>query len=154
MNLYTENGFTLLETLFSFAIFCLLVSFIPPLFSIMFHSQSSMILTKDIQKLEWEHFICQLKKEVQASPQVEVVNGSLLLFDGENYVTIHQYHNLLRRQLNGKGHEVLLQNVSNSFFTMEDGFLTLSVTDTYGEQYFAKIFPFIPFAEEMIDEVE
>lgn len=136
----SERGFTMLEMLFSFSIFCLIASFLPLMFTIMFNYES---VEGSIQKMEWELFVSQLKKEVQSSDTAEVVNGELTLFHGTQKTSFQQYRNLMRRRVDDRGHEVVLQNVEQVIFEKKGSSISVEVNDRFGKNHHATIFLFI-----------
>lgn len=138
--LKSEKGFTMLEMLFAFSIFCLTSSFLPLLFGLIFHEHS---IESRIQKLEWELFLSQLKIEIHASEDVKVVNNVLVLTNGELSVSYQQYNNQIRRRVDKKGHEIVLQNVASVFFLERDRGVVIKVEDQYNHDYLATVYPFI-----------
>lgn len=139
-----EQGFTMLEMLFSFSLFCLMVTFLPPLFQIVFNDHG---IEARIQKMEWELFISQTKKEIQSSDFVDVLNGELTLIRGDETISYQKYQNLLRRQVNRKGHEVLLQNVRAVSFEKYGNGIKIEVSDLFKRSNVAIIYPFISTTE-------
>lgn len=135
-----SKGFTMVEMLFAFSIFCLVASLLPLFFNIIFHSQS---IDARVQKMEWELFISQLKKEVQASDNVEVVNGELVLVNGGEIATYQKYREAIRKQVNGLGHEIVLQNVKSVRYEKTRTRLEINVENLFGKTNKANIYPFI-----------
>ncbi len=140
MNGLNNKGFTMLEMLFSFSIFCMVASFLPLFFTILF-SQNS--IDARIQQMEWELFINQLKKEVQASEFSDVVNGDLTLLYGEEIIVYQQYKNLVRRRVDAKGHEVVLQNVQEIRFEKRNHAIWIEVNNIFGQRESRAIHMFI-----------
>lgn len=130
----------MLEMLFSFAIFCLVASMLPFMFTILFQHHS---IDARIQKMEWELFANQLKKEIQASNFVDVVNGELTLINGEETITFQHYQNLLRRRVDRKGHEVVLQNMKDIRFEKRTSSILIEMTNTFGQRKVVEIYMFI-----------
>lgn len=144
-NLLNNQGFTMLEMLFSFSIFCLITSLLPILFQILFTENS---IEGRIQRMEWELFVSQLKKEVQASDFVDVVNGKLTLRRGGQIITFEPYQTVLRRRVDGKGHEVVLQNVEMVSFNKDSSELRVEVKDIYQEKNEASIHTWVFFPSD------
>lgn len=141
---FNDEGFTLLETLLSFTMFCMLASFLPLFFSIMFDHSS---IDARIQTMEWELFLSQIKKEIQSSNDMLVVNGQLVLMDGTDRVSFEKYNNQLRRQVNMKGHEIVLQNVASVRFVKGSGSLRIEVKDTFSRNHTANVYSFIKLGQ-------
>lgn len=135
-----DRGFTMLEMLFSFSIFCMVASFLPLMFNIMFHHQS---IEGRLQEMEWGLFVNQLKKEIQASDYVNIVNGELTVINGEDTTTFQKYQNMLRRRVNGKGHEVVLQNVKEISFQHIGGGIQVRVINSFEQRNEVVIYPFV-----------
>jgi competence protein ComGF len=135
-----HKGFTMLEMLFSFSIFCLIASLLPIMFQILFDGDS---IESRIQKMEWELFISQLKKEIQSSDFVAVINGELTLTDGEETISYQPYQKVVRRRVDGKGHEVVLQNVETVSFSKKDSQVSVEVKDAFGVGHVAVIHYFL-----------
>lgn len=139
-----DRGFTMLEMLFAFSIFCVISTFLPIMFQIIFNSHS---VESRIQNMEWELFVNLLKKEVQAGESVEVVNGQLRIINGEEVSTYQKYQNILRKQVNGTGHEVVLQNVQSVSFARNAQSVTIVVETSFNQIKEATIFSFITKGE-------
>lgn len=135
-----HKGFTMLEMLFSFSIFCLIASLLPIMFQILFDNYS---IESRIQKMEWELFVSQLKKEIQSSDFVDVMNGELILRDGEETISYQSFQRVIRRRVDGKGHEVVLQNVETVSFSKKDSKVSVEVKDTLGVGHLAVIHYFL-----------
>lgn len=141
VNIRTEEGFTLLEMLYAFALFCLLASLFPLIFQIIFHHQTEYRL----QRLEWEVFINQMKKEVRIADDLYVVNNVLVLIRDDSLITYEKYADKLRRRVNQTGHEVVLQNVKTMQFEQINHSIKLTVTDHEDQLYEENFRSFIHF---------
>ncbi|WP_449621330.1 competence type IV pilus minor pilin ComGF [Robertmurraya sp. Marseille-Q9965] len=136
----SEQGFTMLEMLFAFSIFCIISTFLPLMFQIILSSHS---MEARIQNMEWELFVNQLKKEIQAGQSVEVVNGQLKIVNGEDTSTFQKYQDILRKIVNGTGHEVVLQNVKSVSFSKSEQSVLIVVETSFNQTKKATIFSFI-----------
>lgn len=134
------KGFTMLEMLFSFTLFCLFTSFLPPLFQILFADHS---IEARIQRMEWEVFVSQIKKEIQTSDDINIVNSQLVLLDGEEMITFQKYGSQIRRLVNMRGHEIVLQNVASVQFEKRGRNVSITVVDIYEHSNMTTIYPFI-----------
>lgn len=130
----------MLEMLFAFSIFCIISTFLPLMFQIIFSSHS---MEARIQNMEWELFVNQLKKEIQAGQSVEVVNGQLKIVNGEDTSTFQKYQDILRKIVNGTGHEVVLQNVKSVSFSKSEQSVLIVVETSFNQTKKATIFSFI-----------
>lgn len=139
-NGFNNKGFTMVEMLFSFSVFCIAASFLPLMFNILFHSDS---IDARIQKMEWELFVNQLKKEIQTSDNVNVVNGELILINAEETISFGKYKNILRRRVDGKGHEVVLQNVKEIQFEVLGRAVLIETVNTFEQTSKVIIYQFV-----------
>jgi competence protein ComGF len=136
-----EKGFTLVEALIALMVFCILMAFLPLGIRTVL---SDEYLNRRIQRLEWEVFNSQIKKEVRVSHQVTVQNNKLLLQKNGDTILYEKYGTNIRRRVNFSGHEILLQNVASvQFRTLPQGY-SLEVIGTDGEEYETNVRAFIP----------
>lgn len=135
-----SSGFTMIEMLLAFSIFCLLASFIPIFFNILLHNGHT---DERIQRMEWELFVSQLKKEVQRSDCAEVRNNQLVLTEDEDIVSFQKLGMNVRRQVNYQGNEVVLQNVKSIRFEIVGKKVLIEAVDTYENIYKAGVYLFI-----------
>lgn len=135
-----SEGFTMIEMLFSLMILLTLSLFILQFFSII----QSQIGTKNrIHPKEWEIFTLQMQQEVRSSKSQDVVGNKLYLLSGEDLSLIEQYNDKLRRRVNGEGHEVILQNISNVKVEKDGNVIVLNITDKAGKTFIRRFHPFI-----------
>lgn len=90
----------------------------------------------DLKPFEWELFVIQLHREIKESSDV-VVNDTNITFinkQGQN-ISINKYNNLIRRQVEGLGHEIMLLKVKTATFTQKESGLELSVVSEAGINY-------------------
>jgi competence protein ComGF len=131
-----EQAFTLVEMLFAFWIFTVIIFFISPLFSVMLqHNDPS----KRLQEMEWDVFSSQIKKEIRMSTKAQVVSNRLLLTEDVGSITFEKYENILRRRVNNTGHEVILQNVSEVNFTLLPNTIRVTVKDLKQKEYIVNV---------------
>jgi competence protein ComGF len=138
--LQKDKGFTFIEMLVSLVIFTILATLVLQLFLVI---NTQLNKESSIQPLEWEIFINQLKQEVRKSNVQEVDNGKILLQVDSNIVTIEKYQNMLRRRVNGTGHQVLLQNITGFQPKMEGNKIVITVSDEEGVSYFRRLSPLL-----------
>ncbi|MBT2687074.1 ComGF family competence protein [Bacillus sp. ISL-47] len=133
----------MLEMLFAFSIFLMLVSFLPLSFNFLFHDWKFDART---QRLEWLVFINQLKKEVRLADYADVSNDRIVLKVAGQNVVYEKYGSSLRRRVDLKGHEVVLQQVDSISFTSINGGLEMKVKDTFAQVYSASLYYYIDWA--------
>ncbi|MDF2904544.1 MAG: competence protein comGF [Bacillus sp. (in: firmicutes)] len=127
-----SNGFTLIEMLFAFSIFCTIVSFLPLSFRLILNE---VPFEKRIQRMEWEVFTSQIKKEIRMSTNITVLNQTLLLQKDGQTIIYEKYGTNLRRRVDYKGHEILLQNVGTFQFEKIGNGIRVKLVDKYGHEY-------------------
>ncbi|MGM0900059.1 MAG: competence type IV pilus minor pilin ComGF [Bacillota bacterium] len=138
--LQNEKGFTLVEMLIAFMAFCMLASFFPLAIQTV---ASHKYLDQRNQRLEWEVFLSQVKKETRLSSQVTVLGDKLLLQKNGDTILYEKYGANLRRRVNYTGHETLLQNVASVRFIKTTGGFSIYVQDLEQIEYSATIRSFI-----------
>jgi len=128
-----EQGYTFLNMLLSFIVYAIIISSLSMVFHfLMSHSQHSY----DLKPFEWELFTVQLHRELKDATDIQVKDEQLSFKNklGE-IVTVQQYKNLIRRQVNGKGHEIYLFRVKDiELNKIEDG-IKIKVFSNFGKDY-------------------
>jgi competence protein ComGF len=135
-----EQAFTLIEVLFAFSIFTIIVFFMTPTLQIMLNNKGD---EPRIQEMEWEVFCGQIKKEIRMSTHAEVVSGRLVLTEAPDTVIYEKYGNNLRRRVNYTGNETILQNVSEFTFTIFNNTVKVTVKDLWGKEYSVNVYSLI-----------
>ncbi|HHQ1163018.1 TPA: competence type IV pilus minor pilin ComGF, partial [Listeria innocua] len=90
------------------------------------------------QTSEWQLFLIQTRLELEKATDIQVNPEKLSFKVNDNLVTYSKYNNILRRQVNGKGHEPLLHKVTNWQITNEENQLILKVTFSNNKFYTSK----------------
>ncbi|PEJ31009.1 hypothetical protein CN689_17080 [Peribacillus butanolivorans] len=143
-----NDGFTIIEMLFSLMILMTTSIFILQLFSII-HTQ---LESKDkLHPKEWEIFTMQMQQEVRGAKSQDVIENKLYLLSGDQLSFIEQYEEKLRRRVNGKGHEVILQNISKFKVEKDGNVIVLNITDKAGNTVIRRFHPFFK-SETKVDE--
>jgi competence protein ComGF len=128
MNLFNNKGFTFVEMIFAFSIFLIIASFIPISTNMLYQNG---LVEERLQKMEWEVFIAQVKKEVRMSDDINVVDNKLYLKSNGQTVIYQPYGSSIRRRVDLKGHEIMLQNVKTVKFEKIVQGVKISVQDHY-----------------------
>jgi competence protein ComGF len=98
-----------------------------------------------MQKMEWEVFIGQAKKELRISDQITVRNNQVSFTKEGESVSYDKYGSNLRRRVDLKGYEVILQNVKSVTFGEVKRGVSITVIDIYDQSHTTVI-------RKMIDE--
>ncbi|MFD2446041.1 competence type IV pilus minor pilin ComGF [Bacillus sp. CGMCC 1.16607] len=127
-----NKGFTLLEAILGLAAFCLMAALFPFTMQII----NGITETESrLQKMEWEVFSSQIKKEIRTSDKIQINSNFISLTKDVASVTYEQYGTKLRRRVNGAGHEIILQNVKNVSFTQVKNGVFILVKDIWNNNY-------------------
>ncbi|MGG5255071.1 competence type IV pilus minor pilin ComGF [Neobacillus sp. SM06] len=139
--LLNNQGFTLIETLFALSVFATIVYFVLPLFQIMLPTRD---LNRHLQEMEWDVFSNQIKREIHSTSNAVTPNETTVIFTSEaGSVTYEKYNQTLRRQVNGTGHEILLQNVAAVSFRPVKNAIEITVTDLTGKIFRVVAYSFL-----------
>jgi competence protein ComGF len=96
------------------------------------HSQHE----NDLKPFEWELFVIQLHSELKEASNITVNNSEVTFTNKQGqFVSIHQYQHLIRRQVIGKGHEIFLFKVKSVDFIQDHSGVRISVISEAGKNY-------------------
>lgn len=106
------RAFTLLEALFSFCLFCLVLSLIPPLF------QTVNLLSKqvnDTSLINFEFFAQDITRELNETPlkNIKIQNNHIMVENGKSVTDYTFTREKIYKTINGKGNITLLQNIES-----------------------------------------
>lgn len=130
LSMFNNKGFTLVEMILAFSIFLIIASFIPVSIHMIYANGQ---VDERLQKMEWEVFIAQVKKEIRMSNGADVNSNHLLLKNDEQIISYERYGQSIRRQVGMKGHEIMLQNVKDVKFEKTIQGIKISVQDIYNQ---------------------
>jgi competence protein ComGF len=132
-----EHGFTFYTVLFSLAVIIMCI----PLYGAILKSIKDHSYYDEISIQQVFYFIQQ--DVIQAiNYRVDNEKIYLTLIDGDT-VTIEQYGPVVRRQVNGQGHEIYLRDIQDFKVQSLDYGFSLSITSSKGE-YYEKTITFYP----------
>ncbi len=91
---------------------------------------------KDLKPFEWELFVIQLHREIKESSNVTVNEESISYHNkhGQN-ISVNKYNNVIRRQVEGLGHEIMLLKVKDVTIQQKETGFELSVVSEAGKHY-------------------
>jgi competence protein ComGF len=127
-----NRGFTLAEMLVAFSIFCLLASFLPAMIHIFMNERP---MEKRLQQMEWAVFISQIKKEMRMCQKITIVNQKIVLEKDGQMIVYEPYGGNLRRRVDQKGHEILLQNIHSLELEKLVNGVLIKLKDRHGHEY-------------------
>lgn len=129
-----NKGFTLIEVLITFSIFLIIASMFPQFVKLISYE------AKSLHHLETSIFFQQLSNDIQKSAKICVENNILYLHQANNeLVTYGYFQKRIRRQVNNKGQEMVLQNVSDVTFSTWVNGIDISVKDLYNQNHQKRI---------------
>ncbi len=118
---------------------CLLSLFFalsPPLLPVMVRIiMDNKPIEMRVQRLEWEVFVSQIKKEIRMSSKITVTNQTIMLERDGQIIIYERYGSNLRKRVDNKGHEILLQQVDVFQFEKLLNGVRIRLTDRYGHEY-------------------
>ena len=125
-----EKGFTFISMLLMMTILAVSLPFLAYL-------TKSATYTTNFDDIAIRQFFQFLRDETIKATAYHVDEGTLTLKidDDDKNVTIERYKDLIRRQVDRKGHEIYLQGVQDLGFTAQDYGFRVTVTSLEGERY-------------------
>jgi competence protein ComGF len=137
-HLNNEKAFTFLEMLIALASVLVVLGLIPPVIQLMDSKREV-----ELNPLELEVFYQQTKLEVKEAKELTITDNVLTIKTvNDQMVSYEMYQDKLRRRVNGTGHEILLQNISElTLKPFQNGF-QLSVVDLSGKVYSKNFFTY------------
>lgn len=139
-----NKGYVLAEMLLSFFIFTIILTLLLTPLRLMLDKQFS---EKELQEMEWEVFILELKKETKMSQGISVSNNKLVLYVDGRVVTYEKYGSSVRRRVDSTGHEVALQAINKVEFIMQKNGFRVKVVDRFGMAKETSIRSYLTFLE-------
>ncbi len=120
----STNGYTLLESLFALLLFSVVAFSMPLCIRALFFVHTQLLPTS---YYEWTLFTHEIQKECRNANDILLSDTSVRLsIDGEE-ILYEQYGLSIRRRVDRKGHEIILQNIQEVHFTREQNGFTVSV---------------------------
>ncbi|MBM7604672.1 competence protein ComGF [Metabacillus crassostreae] len=122
-----------MNLLFSFVIYALIISSLTMILTFLVTNSQ---YDKDLRPYEWELFIIQLQHEMKSSVNWTVKNN-VLSFENKQgqLISISKYNQLIRRQVYGMGHEILLMKVETLNFERQQAGIKMNVSSQAGKEY-------------------
>ncbi|MDG5470790.1 competence type IV pilus minor pilin ComGF [Jeotgalibacillus sp. ET6] len=118
-------GFTLVEAVLCLAVLTIIAALMPLLYVNLYSVNHQ--LEESVHK-EWDLFSIQFRKEVMLHDVEKVETRKLTLKSKEGDTIVFSFYgSLLRRQVNGTGHEVYLTAIKDLSFSSSDGMIGLEV---------------------------
>ncbi|MQR95608.1 competence type IV pilus minor pilin ComGF [Fictibacillus phosphorivorans] len=127
---FKNNGYTLVESMIALGVLIVTSFLVTLLFT---HLQKQ---PQSVQSEETALFFSMIGKEIREAATVEVRNNALFIsLPSGEMVSFTRYHSLIRKQVNGLGHEVWVQNIQDmKVEEIENQYVYVTLTDQDGKQ--------------------
>ncbi|MFD1850619.1 competence type IV pilus minor pilin ComGF [Oceanobacillus bengalensis] len=123
-----ERGFTFITLLFTLSIIIIMSPFLGYLLR-------SVEYTSNYDETSVYQFFYFLRNEVIKSTDVTVHDEELILTQDPVIAKFNQYEDVVRRQVNGSGHEIYLRDVETITFQDSPFGVRVRVTNIQGDTY-------------------
>lgn len=140
MGYLNNRGSTLFEVLLSFSVMTVVVSIMPLCFLLLLDNKNG---EESVQRLEWEVFSSQIKKEIRMSQSIQVSPERIFLTRDGKMIIYEKYGSQIRRRVDFTGHETLLQNIQSVHFEKISNGVRVSVNDINQQAFTVAIYSFI-----------
>jgi competence protein ComGF len=114
-----EKGFTLIEALLSFSLFCMISLSIPLMMKGFSTIKNDLVPPR---YYEWNLFYESVRNEIRKADAIEIMPQHIsFVVDGET-ILYEKYNQSIRRRVNNRGHEIVLQAVDQfTFASIHEG---------------------------------
>jgi competence protein ComGF len=134
-----EKGFTLIEALLSFSLFCM-ISLSMPLMM-----KGFSMIKQDLvppRYYEWNLFHESVRNELKNAKDIKVMTNQIsFIIDGET-ILYEKYNQSIRRRVNNRGHEIVLQTVDQVAFDVINQGVHVDLEFEGGEKVEGNFFSF------------
>lgn len=132
-----DGGFTLIEALLSFMIFCIISLSIPLLMKGVETIKNEMVPP---YYYEWNLFSESLKNELWKGTDIKVLPQEISFNKNGEKISYEKYNSSIRRRVNDTGHEVVLQSVGSFSLTPLEQGIRINVDFNNGERVESEFF--------------
>ncbi|MFG6148531.1 competence type IV pilus minor pilin ComGF [Halobacillus sp. B23F22_1] len=133
MHLYNERAFTFVETMISLIVISILLSISLPTIKLV----KSPSYFNELAVFQFFTFI---ENETNSSSKITVSERQIIITDvDDREIEVSLYGDDVRRRVNEKGHELLIHDLKDITFSMQDHLLSIHVTTVNGGDYHKKI---------------
>ncbi|XCS12387.1 competence type IV pilus minor pilin ComGF [Aeribacillus pallidus] len=128
-----NKGYTAANMLIAFLATTIIISSFAPMLSFFLKLNSRQ---QDLHPSEWNLFLIELHREIKTSQQI-MVKQNVLQYKNQKgeVVTLSQYNDLLRYQVDGKGHVIVLRGVQASHFIPITHGVKIEITSLEGKRF-------------------
>jgi competence protein ComGF len=136
----SEAGYTLLESMLTLILFLALISFVPGIYKVIYSTDEDVLMEQEISI-----FFGQAGKEIQGSLSAMIDENTLYLHQPSGKIVTYEVnqHRVIRK-VDGKGFEIVLQNIEKIEF--HQSHVTISmVVQSEGQTFLHKSLLIQPF---------
>ncbi|MEC2278658.1 competence type IV pilus minor pilin ComGF [Bacillus velezensis] len=129
-----QNGFTLLNVLFSLAVCLFLSGTLGPILHLFLSNRTD---NGGLDSREHQIAVQQIMNECKQAETVKPADGGRALAcrkTGGEEVRFEIYHKMIRKRVNGKGHVPILQNAASLTADVKNGLLLLEISSVAGKK--------------------
>lgn len=130
-----NEGYTLLEMLIALSIYLFIATFLVKAMPLLKH----YLFSDHDRQMEWEVFLNQAKMEIRSSETLWIEKGKVYLLNDGRTIQYEQYGTMIRRRVNGEGHEPLLLNVKDVAFIVDGKWLEIRAQFSTGKTFNERI---------------
>lgn len=124
-----KNGFTFITTIMMISILALTLPFLS-------YAIQTVQPASNYDELAMDEFYRFVRDEIIKSQSVYVIDDTLYLVQEEDdLATISLYYEVIRRQVNGQGHEIYLRDIAAVHFNEQPYSIEMIITDLKGRTY-------------------
>ncbi|MFP7171023.1 competence type IV pilus minor pilin ComGF [Terribacillus sp. 7520-G] len=129
MDTSSDKGFTLLEALIALGILILILSSIPPLLA-------PLVQNTEPESLSVRQALHFISMEVHKGNFVRIEDDRLFIEDQQGRIAVfEQYKDMIRRRVNGKGHEIYLHHIEKLEFHLDGSTIIAIIKGKEGESF-------------------
>lgn len=133
MVILNNKGFTLLEAVLALGILMLILTSVPPLLKPLTQDTTS----EAVSVRQALHFISM---EVHKGGSVNTANNKLYIQNQQGRTAVfEQYNDMIRRQVDEKGHEIYLHHIEDLKITQDSSSIVITVKGKEGSLYEKRI---------------
>lgn len=104
----------------------MILTLVAPLFAMLIFSYSHLISMQNHSK-EWDLFSIQFQNELSGVVVASNTAQSLTLYKGNDKIVFSKYGSVLRKTVNGNGHEIHLTGINDLNFSTNGEIVTMGV---------------------------
>ncbi|MFS0780942.1 competence type IV pilus minor pilin ComGF [Bacillus sp. 1P06AnD] len=90
---------------------------------------------KGVNQMEWELFQLNVKREIRKATGYSIKNNKLYLQNKNEIISIEPYGSVIRRRVDGTGHELFLYNINQFEVAKEGRRISIIITDLMNKEF-------------------